>query len=217
MASVSPWLVRSGALLALASFGLPRYELSRASSTISAVELLILGFFDGLGGGLITFGRFWLTAPIVVAVLLLVGSFPPCRPKRWLRVVSTGILLLACFAMATYGSIAATSTGPGAGGSASSFSAVVLFALPVLAGSTAMAMILGGAPPHRTGAFVRASLGLLLFLDAACVWPLAVEGHVVRALPGLYLAAAAGLLAALGELPGLLRDEPSPQPAVVTR
>jgi hypothetical protein len=205
------WLVRAGALLAVAAFFLPHVEPKAVS--VPAVEGSPLEWVRGLSVSsfLNSVIIAWLAAPLILSPFLFASSFSASRTNPRIRGACVGLFLLAAFAMSVYGSIQATSVQ----GASSSFSPIVFFLAPLLLAGGILARVLAGAEGGATAALARASLGALLALNAWC--EAEIFGPLsVRFLPGLYVAAAAGLLVAAGETILLVRGEPLPPPATAS-
>jgi hypothetical protein len=205
--NASRWMVRLGASLLLFSPFLPQCSLP--SGGISPF-MMVVEHLRAVGTPMEFLGlALWLAVPFLGGAGLLAGAWRSATPPTAVRGLTLALLLATAFALSTLGSILLTQTGAGPQAPTVSFPvALALFLLPLVLGGVALARLVGGEFALSSGGYTRLSLGLLLALNGLFLidsgWDLLLAWVKLigtsRAMAGAWIAPAAGLLVAAGEI-----------------
>jgi hypothetical protein len=203
MTRAGPWLLRLGAALILVAPFLPQCSTGSASlgpltlprpSNPAMPPMLRLAIDAGL------------FLPVLAGALILAGGWRKGGGPAALRVATLGLLLAVSFGLATLGSLLFTEASSRTANPSFPLS-VGLFAVPLALSGIALSRWMEGGVERSTGAFERASLGLLMLLHGLFLadfgWDALMAAGVVqkgtiRLLPGAWLGPLGGLLAAAG-------------------
>ena len=207
---LASWLIRVGAVLGIASFFIPQFEVSWARGAVLSplsTCLLLRSVAD--------FETFALDTamelmPVLGCLWVLAASYS--RPSGWpaLRGAGIAFLFVWSFALATLGSLICTLPTSASGVFFDSSSGLLLFILPLILAAILLARVLGGSPPEATAKMVGGGLGLLLLIRSFA----AFQATVVTAWgPGAIVPMAAGASIVAGAVLSLASPRSPTPPA----
>lgn len=154
----------------MASFFIHRAEVHDPAPRVSSPWLDCLVRVGVVDTEILVYQTAVALAPVLACLLLLAGALPGAAGSSFIRWLQTGFFLAWAFVLATLGSIYSTlprgSLTGGASADESSSPALLLFVGPLSLATIVLARLIGGSEPRATAAIVRASLGILLVIEA---------------------------------------------------